>query len=436
MTDPALIDPVIVVGGGLAGLVLAADVAAAGAPVTVLERADRLGGQVEGATLAGHDLDLGAEAFATRGGALATLAADLGLQVQTPAAGPAWVVSESGAYPLPAAGVLGIPTMPLAPEVRRAIGTRAALRAWADRVLPTRATRDGNGTLGEVVRRRMGPRVLESLVEPVVRGVFSASAEHLPVATASPALARELASGASLAEAARRVRAASPAGSQVARVAGGMSDLTAALQARILANGGVLRTGAEVTAVRPDGVELAGGEHLAGRVVLAAADLVDVPRTTRRITVVALAVRCPALDDAPRGTGALVARDTPGITARALTHTSAKWGSGSGDGVHLVRLSYDERPAADTPAADLAAITGVPVGEIELLDDARRAWVRTIAVEGAAVGGSESGLPAIGEASGRTGLAAIVSHAREVAADLIAAPTDDHLTTALPSEER
>lgn len=75
MTDPALIDPVIVVGGGLAGLVLAADVAAAGAPVTVLERTDRLGGQVEGATLAGHDLDLGAEAFATRGGALAGLAA-------------------------------------------------------------------------------------------------------------------------------------------------------------------------------------------------------------------------------------------------------------------------------------------------------------------------------------------------------------------------
>lgn len=346
------------------------------------------------------------------------------------------MVSGSGAYPLPAAGVLGIPTQPLAPEVRRAIGTPAALRAWADRVLPTRAARDGNGTLGEVVRRRMGRRVLESLVEPVVRGVFSATAEHLPIATASPALARELASGASLAAAAQRVRAASPAGSQVARVAGGMHGLTTALQARITANGGVLRTGAEVTALRHDGVDLAGGEHLAGRVVLAAADLVRLPRTTRRITVVALAVRCPALDAAPRGTGALVARDTPGITARALTHTSAKWGSGSGDGVHLVRLSYDEPPAQDIPAADLAAVTGVPAGEIEVIEDRRRTWVRTIAVESAAVEGSPSEVPAIGEASGRTGLAAIVSHAREVAADLIAAPTDDHLTTALPSEER
>ncbi|PFG19694.1 protoporphyrinogen/coproporphyrinogen oxidase [Serinibacter salmoneus] len=409
-------DPVIVVGGGIAGLTLAADVAAAGREVTVLERAERLGGQVEGATLAGHAIDLGAEAFATRGGVLAGLAADLGLDVETPATGPAWVVGPHGAYPLPAAGVLGIPTHPLAPEVRHAIGTPAALRAWADRVLPIRA--GGEGTLGEVVRRRMGRRVLERLVDPVVRGVFSSSAENLPVATASPALARELTSGASLAAAAQRVRAASPAGSQVARVTGGMSTLVTALQSRLTAAGGLIRTGAEVTTVRPDGVELAGGEHLSGRVVLAAADLVAPSRTTRRIAVVALAVRCPALDAAPRGTGALVARDTPGITARALTHTSAKWSSGAGDGVHLVRLSYDEAPAQATPAADLAAITGVPDGGIEILDVARRTWVRTIAVEGTALESAIPGIPTIGEASGRTGLAAIVSHAREVAAHL------------------
>lgn len=70
---------VSVVGGGVAGLVLAHDLARAGIPVTVLEASGRLGGQIERVELAGRRLDVGAESFATRGGAVAQLAADLGL---------------------------------------------------------------------------------------------------------------------------------------------------------------------------------------------------------------------------------------------------------------------------------------------------------------------------------------------------------------------
>ncbi|KUF08070.1 FAD-dependent oxidoreductase, partial [Leucobacter sp. G161] len=58
---------VAVVGGGVAGLVAARELALAGARVTVLEAAPELGGRVRAVELAGAPFDMGAEAFATRG---------------------------------------------------------------------------------------------------------------------------------------------------------------------------------------------------------------------------------------------------------------------------------------------------------------------------------------------------------------------------------
>ena len=131
---PATPASVVVVGAGVAGLIVARDLARAGIPVTVVEASDRVGGQLAAIRVAGIEVDAGAESFATRGGAVEALAAELGLaaDIVRPLESPAWLVGRRGrSHPLPAAGVLGIPADPRAPDVVRAVG---AIVAWRSRL--------------------------------------------------------------------------------------------------------------------------------------------------------------------------------------------------------------------------------------------------------------------------------------------------------------
>src|SRR5690606_19212930 len=131
---------VVVVGGGVAGLTVARDLARAGVDVAVLEAEDHLGGTVAAYEVAGLRLDGGAESFATRTRDVADLLGELGLgdDIVTPAAPGAWVQLPDDVAPLPREAVLGIPGSPWAADVRRVIGVRGALRAGVDRLLPGR----------------------------------------------------------------------------------------------------------------------------------------------------------------------------------------------------------------------------------------------------------------------------------------------------------
>ena len=215
---------VTVVGGGIAGMVVARRLAMAGRTVTLVEASGALGGTVARHTVGGIDLDAGAESFATRGGTVAALATELGLGVDivTPAAVGAWLQPAAGAaVPLPATNVLGIPGTPLAADVIAVIGQRAALRAELDAIIPSLWARKSL-TLGALVRRRMGATVLEKLVAPVVHGVHSMHPDDMPLDRAAPGLRAALAREGSLAAAVRFMRDAAPAGSAVAGIRGGI----------------------------------------------------------------------------------------------------------------------------------------------------------------------------------------------------------------------
>lgn len=354
---------VVVVGGGAAGLVAARDLARAGRHVVVVEATDVVGGALRGHDVAGLRLDAGAESFATRTDAVAGLAAELGLEVVAPSGARAWVHSAAGSVPLPATGLLGVPARPWAADVRRAVGLAGALRASVDRVLPRRVgLPDGPVSLGALVRVRMGRRVVDRLVTPVVAGVHSTPVDRLDLG-AVPGLRDAVVRHGSLAAAVGALRAAAPAGSAVAGIRGGVHRLAEALADDVVAHGGAVLTGTAAEALRladggwevatrsgdvratlpADAVVVATDAGSARRLLVpvVTGPVPEVP-AQNRVDLVTLVLDAPALDRAPRGTGVLVAPGTAGVRAKALTHATAKWPwlAQVSDGRHVVRLSY------------------------------------------------------------------------------------------------
>ncbi|MGO4533954.1 protoporphyrinogen oxidase [Leifsonia sp. 2MCAF36] len=390
---------IVVIGGGVAGLVIARECARPGFEVTVLEESGRVGGSVAPLELGGMTLDAGAESFATRGGHVAELLQDLGLDddVVQPNPSGAWVRHGSRSVPLPKAGLLGIPSSPLATDVVAAIGAAGAVRAYLDRLIPVLKIGQER-RLGTLVRKRMGRKVLELLVAPVATGVYSASPDDLDVEVVAPGLNSALTRLGSLSGAVGELRSAAKAGSAVGGLRGGMWRLPQALAADIEARGGGVRTDARVISVEPwsatevddteageaesgraqlDDAERAAAEpQRAGRWIVRTADgdllvadavaiaapadsaltllagvapelgelaALDWPAASS-VELVTLVIDDDRLAASPVGTGVLVA-DVPGadVTAKAMTHSSAKWAwvaEAAGDGRHVVRLSY------------------------------------------------------------------------------------------------
>ncbi|MFC4615876.1 protoporphyrinogen oxidase [Cellulomonas algicola] len=460
----------VVVGGGVAGLVAARELAAAGLRTVVLDADTEPGGAVRGHTVAGLRLDAGAESFATRGGTVAAYLDDLGLagRVCLPASHGSWVHLPSGDGPLPRTGLLGIPSEPFAADVRRTIGLVGALRASLDRVLPARVGASAS-SLGALVRARLGARVLDRLVRPVVAGVHASDPDDLDVGAVSPGLPAALRESRSLTRAVRTLRAAAPAGSAVQGLEGGLHVLVDTLVADLRAQGAEVRTGARARRLRaltgvaadgPDGqpydVELDDGTTLRSRRVVlaspAAADLLaeHAPGAALPpldagavVTLVTLVVDAPALGAAPRGTGVLVAREASDVTAKALTHATAKWpwlARTVPAGRHVVRLSYgragdvdrvpdDEDALVDLALRDASVLLGVGLDRSVLAGSAVVRWTQALPRPSAAhreavaqVRAAAAALPGVavcGAWTAGNGLASVIPDARAAATALV-----------------
>jgi oxygen-dependent protoporphyrinogen oxidase len=98
---------VIVVGGGIAGLTAARDLAAAGREVLLLEATDRVGGKLRRGEVAGITVDVGAEAMLNRRPEATALARSLDLPVVHPTEATSRIWTRGGRRPRARGGAGG-----------------------------------------------------------------------------------------------------------------------------------------------------------------------------------------------------------------------------------------------------------------------------------------------------------------------------------------
>ena len=339
----------VVIGGGIAGLSAARELAAQGLEVVLLEASGRLGGAIRTEKIEGVPVEAGADSFLAAPPAL-ELCAALGLsrELVAPAVFGAHLWIGGRLRRLPPGSALGLPSSSIAAvrDGRLSLGggARAALELlWARRLSGP------DVPLGAFVTRRFGREVLASLVDPLLAGTRSGRPEDLSLAAAAPSLDRIARTNRSVSRALRRGRPPPVFRS----LRGGLEGLVAALGDGLPA----VRLNAPVEQVylegRGLGVRLSSGEEVTGDGVVvavaapvassllrcdwpaAAGPLGAIPYTP---AVVATLVYPPGAISPPSGASGVLVPASEGRTLTACTWYSVKWPQAApADGAQIVR---------------------------------------------------------------------------------------------------
>ena len=324
-----------VVGGGIAGLAAAWELAARrpGAEITVFEPG-ALGGKLRTSPFAGRMVDEGADAFLARVPEGRDLCAELGLDagLVSPATGGVYVAAGPQLHRLPEGLVLGVPVDGAQLEGSPLVGPDAAARVAAEPDRPGQPLGpDDDPSVGELIRARMGDDVLEHLVDPLIGGINAGDTDRLSLRAAAPQLAAAAERSGSLVEGLRSAPPTGPPGAPVFwALPGGMTALVDALVAA-LHDAGVAFVGEAVDDVRSlgtDGVVVATPAPAAASLVGAAgaADAAGILAGIEHSSPVLLTLALPAASvrHALDASGLLVPR-TEGRLLTACSFASTKW---------------------------------------------------------------------------------------------------------------
>jgi protoporphyrinogen/coproporphyrinogen III oxidase len=237
----------VVVGGGLAGLTAARDLAAAGLSVLVLEGSAQLGGKLRLGTVAGTTIDVGAESMLARRPEGVGLVAELGLDVVHPSSGSTQLWTRGALRPLPRT-LLGVPLDLDAVAASGVLSADGVERARHETVLPLG---DGDVSVAELIGSRLGPEVVDRLAEPLLGGVYAGHATHLSARAAVPQIVSLLHEHGSLTAAAAAAAVSTRSDVPVfAGLVGGIGRLPGAL---VEAGGFDVRTSAPVRVLERGG---------------------------------------------------------------------------------------------------------------------------------------------------------------------------------------
>ncbi|GAA2143174.1 protoporphyrinogen oxidase [Nocardioides koreensis] len=232
----------VVVGGGIAGLTAARDLAAAGHDVLLLEASPQVGGKLRRHPVAGVVVDVGAEAMLNRRPEGVDLAVAAGLEIEHPAVVSSRIWTRGALRPLPRS-LMGVP-LDLDQLAASGVLSAAGLaRARREPELPPEVI-EGDVSVGDLVARRFGDEVTDVLVEPLLGGVYAGRAREISARAAVPQLVAYAERGSLLEQA-----SAIPPSYDLpvfAGIPGGMGRLPEALAAGSFE----VRTGATVRALR------------------------------------------------------------------------------------------------------------------------------------------------------------------------------------------
>ena len=371
---------VVVVGGGIAGL--AAAHALRGLDVTILEATDRVGGKLRTSEIAGVAVDEGAESFLARVPEAVRFAEsiNLGSDLVHPATGAASLWARGTLRPIPPRTVLGVPSS--LSSVRGVLSPVEVARASFDLVLPQHAV-DADESVAAAVGRRLGPAVVDRLVEPLLGGVYAGRADDLSFQATMPQLA---ASHGSLI---RTAHHALPADAGVqspvfATIVGGLGRLA---EAAAVAGGAQIRTGVVVRRLTRtgSGFRLVHGATNAEQELSADAVVVAVPPPAAArmmsevcpsaatelaaiemasVAIVTLAFRRGDLQPPP-GSGYLVPPSAR-RPVKGVTIASAKWGHLATNDLTVVRCSFGRYGDATDVQRDDADLVTAAVDELRI----------------------------------------------------------------------
>ncbi|WP_216205599.1 protoporphyrinogen oxidase [Amycolatopsis aidingensis] len=395
---------VAVVGGGISGLAAAyrlRELLGPGAELTLCESTEVLGGKIRTERLAGRPFDVGAEAFLARRPEAMRLAEEVGLGTELvhPTGARATIRAGGHTHRLPPGTLMGLPCDPaavaglLSEEGRRAVAAEPRL---PPPVLPA-----GDVPLGPLLRERFGDELVDTLVDPLLGGVYAGGSDGLGLRATLPGLAAAVDSGAaSLTAAVAAQLPAAPSPAPVfATLTGGLGALVQRLAER---SGARLRLGLPVRALTrlsgggwrlafgaaaqehaPEQAELevdavllavpapAASKLLSAAAPLAATALAEVELASMAVVSLAL----PPATVLPDASGVLIGvterrRDGEPFTAKAFTFSARKWAHHRDGDAVLVRgsagrfgengtLRVTDAELVRRVRADLAELTGI-----------------------------------------------------------------------------
>lgn len=355
---------VIVVGAGISGLASATFLEHRGHTVQVLERAGAPGGNVRTTRERGYVLDHAANGWLNSEPAMGRLLDLIGLSDATVGAsdsyGTRWIFADGELHPAPMS--------PPALLRSRLIPWGAKLRLLLE---PFIGRGPADQTVGEFVRRRLGPAFVDRMVGPMVAGIYAADPDALSLEAAFPRMAELERAHRSLFLAMLALRRGGPPRGHLETLPGGAGAVSEALAAGL---GDAVRCGVEVQAVearhggwvvhdesgaRPcDAVVLACPAHAQARMVRgvasdAAAALDEIPYAPASVVVTGWADG--AFARPPSGFGVLMARDATLPGAEGVLGTvfsSSVFPDQSPPGHHLARTILGGAIHPDVAALD------------------------------------------------------------------------------------